>query len=147
MPNLVRLVYVSEATLAFSPNDLSALLQHARERNAARGLTGLLLHAGGNFIQVLEGTADAVAERYDVIAEDLRHRRVSRVLCEVTTDRLFGQWTMGLLGTDALSPLDRTQLRQVVQHADDPTAATDRTQVHKLLLNFSRQMAAATKAA
>ncbi len=147
MLKLVRLVYISEATRPFTPEELATLLRRSQENNAARGLSGLLLHAGGNFIQVLEGTAEAVTERYDVIAADVRHRRVSRILCEVTTTRLFGRWTMGSIHADAISRLDRVQLRQVVRSADGPTGAVDRTQVHTLLQNFSRQMSASAQAA
>lgn len=147
MPNLVRLVYVSEATVKFTEAEFAALLKTSQANNAVRGVTGILLFAAGNFIQVLEGPADAVQERYDVIATDPRHRRVSRLLCEATTDRLFGQWSMGWVPAERVSPLDRLELRRLVQWADDPTQPTDRTQVHNLLRNFADQMARSAKAA
>ena len=142
MSNLVRVVYVSEAVVAFSPADLSALLRKSQANNANRGLTGILLSAGGHFMQVLEGPADAVVERLDVISADPRHRRVHRFLCEPTTARLFGRWTMGLLNVDGATTVDRAELRSVIERAGDPNQPTDRTQVHKLLANFHRQMAA-----
>ena len=148
MANLVRLVYVSEAFVPFSPADLAALLATSRRNNAARGLSGLLLAAGGHFMQVLEGTPDAVAERFTVIAADPRHRRVHRILCEPTADRLFGQWTMALFdpATAAGPTFDRHQLRRLVERPDDATLSTNRTQVHKLLQNFHAQLTAAKAA-
>ena len=143
MSNLIRLVYVSEAAGPVSQVDLAALLKQSQRNNAARGLSGLLLFAGGHFMQVLEGPAGAVTERLDVIAADPRHRRVHRLLCEVATARLFGRWTMGSLNVDAVSPLDRLQIHELVKWAPDPTVATNRTQVHKLLHNFSQQLAKA----
>ena len=148
MANLVRLVYVSEAVIPFSPADLTALLAVSRRNNAARGLSGLLLAAGGHFMQVLEGTPDAVDERFAVIAADPRHGHVHRVLCEATTGRLFGQWSMALLdpGTAAARTFDRQQLRPLVERPDDATVSTNRTQVHKLLQNFHAQLTAAKAA-
>ena len=142
MPNLVRIVYVSEAVVPFGPAELAALIRTSQRNNSARGLTGLLLHAGGQFIQALEGPADAVSERLDVITADPRHRRVHRFLCEVGTDRLFGKWAMGLLNGDAAASLDRARLRGVIDRAAEPTGV-DRTQVHKLLTDFRDQLAAA----
>ncbi len=147
MPNLIRLVYVSEAAQPFSPADLTALLQKSQRNNAARGLTGLLLFAGGHFMQVLEGRADVVSERLAVISADPRHRDVHQLFCEVATDRLFGRWTMGTLSVDAVAQFDRAQVRRLIEWPDDPSIPTDRTQIHKLLLNFSNQLATATRAA
>jgi hypothetical protein len=146
MSNIVRLVYVSEAAVPFSKPDLAALLRKSQQNNASRGLTGLLLFAGGHFMQVLEGHIDAVTARFELISEDPRHRRVHRLLCEGATDRLFGRWTMGSLNADVVSPLDRAQLRQLIEWTPDQAAVTDRTQVHKLLQNFSNQLAMAKAA-
>ena len=147
MSNLIRLVYVSEAVGPVSKADLAGLLAVAQRNNAARGLSGLLLFGGGHFMQVLEGTAEAVAERYDVIAADPRHRRVNRMLAEVTSARLFDRWTMGWLDLNAATAFDRGQVRGLIDRSVDPTVPTDRTQVHKLLTNFRDQMAAAAAAA
>ena len=146
MPNLVRLVYVSEAAVPFSQPDLVALLRKAQQNNASRALTGLLLFASGHFMQVLEGPVEAVTSRFEVISADPRHRRVHRLLCEGATDRLFGRWTMGLLNPDGVSALDRAQLRQLIDWTPEQAAATGRTQIHKLLQNFSHQLTTAKAA-
>ena len=148
MAELIRLLYVSQAVKPISPAELAALLQKSQQNNNARGLTGLLLSAGDHFMQVLEGTSDAVTERLTVIAADPRHCNVRRVLCEATTERLFGKWTMASLAADRTTPLDRQQLRQLIERPADATVATNRTQVHKLLQNFRDQLSnAAAKAA
>ncbi len=147
MPNLVRLVYVSEASVPFTDGDLATLLRKSQRNNAGRGVTGVLLYAGGHFMQVLEGPADAVTERLAVIGADPRHRNVHQLFCEVATTRLFARWTMGTLSVDAVAPFDRAQVRRLIEWPEDPTLASDRTQVHKLLQNFSHQMATAKLAA
>ena len=59
---MIHLVYVSSATGKLGETDLLDLLEHSRRRNRALDLTGMLLYAGGNFFQVLEGEEKDVDE-------------------------------------------------------------------------------------
>lgn len=52
---LFQLLYLSRATPAWTTDQLDALLAHAQRRNVQDGLTGLLLHGRGHFVQLLEG--------------------------------------------------------------------------------------------
>jgi hypothetical protein len=52
---LVSLVYVSVARELMSDEDLKAILEVARRKNAERNITGMLLYRSGYFIQALEG--------------------------------------------------------------------------------------------
>jgi hypothetical protein len=45
-----------------------------RANNTLLGITGLLLHIDGGFLQILEGDERAVRELYSRIAADRRHR-------------------------------------------------------------------------
>ncbi|WP_022906673.1 BLUF domain-containing protein, partial [Curtobacterium sp. B18] len=47
---LQSLVYMSSATEPFDDDALEDVLAHARERNTADGLTGLLVHRNGRFM-------------------------------------------------------------------------------------------------
>ena len=58
--SLCCLVYASSAVDMFSMEELVCLLERWRPKNAALGVTGMLLYKGGNLIQALEGEADAV---------------------------------------------------------------------------------------
>ena len=69
-----RMIYCSQATFDFSPEELISLLELAREKNQASGLTGMLLYSSQSFLQVLEGDATALAE--DLSAD--RRRPASR---------------------------------------------------------------------
>ena len=100
------IVYVSQAAKAFSTDDLAGLLTHSRERNAADGITGLLVYRyntdfkRGNFLQVLEGTDDALDDVWRRISGDPRHHTII-VLDEGKSDaRMFGDWSMGFRNVD-----------------------------------------------
>ena len=100
------IVYVSQAAKAFSTDDLAGLLTHSRERNSADGVTGLLVYRyntdfkRGNFLQVLEGTDDALDDVWRRISGDPRHHTII-VLDEGESDvRMFGDWSMGFRNVD-----------------------------------------------
>jgi len=88
-------VYVSRSSYPFTDDDLANLLMTSRSNNARLGITGMLLHREGRFIQVLEGPEEAVRERLAVIARDPRHTAVHTIVDELVEDRLFPAWTMG----------------------------------------------------
>lgn len=92
---LVRCVYASRATARFSESDLPALLAQAREANAGRDVTGMLLFIEGNFFQVLEGRSETVEALFEHICRDDRHTRVTRIIFEPIAERDFAEWTMG----------------------------------------------------
>jgi hypothetical protein len=48
------LAYISRARRALDPHELGDLLDDARRFNAEHGLTGVLLHDHGMFLQLLE---------------------------------------------------------------------------------------------
>ena len=90
-----QLIYVSSAVSAMSEEELEALLDKARARNASRDLTGVLLYAGGNFIQVLEGDEQDVDEVFANILGDSRHEGCIVVRDEPIASRRFPDWSMG----------------------------------------------------
>jgi hypothetical protein len=92
---MISLTYLSTATDAFSIDELEQLLGASREANHARGLTGMLLYAGGHFIQTLEGPESVVDATYEEIARDPRHRDVFVALRETIESRVFPDWSMG----------------------------------------------------
>ncbi|WP_299052116.1 BLUF domain-containing protein [uncultured Nocardioides sp.] len=89
------LTYVSTAAAPFRLSALHDLMVSSRARNASLDVTGMLLYAGGRFIQTLEGPADAVDGLFERIAADPRHRRVVRTLHDDVVERSFPDWSMG----------------------------------------------------
>ena len=92
---LIHCVYASAAGRDFETQELSELLEVARENNAKLGLTGMLLYAEGSFFQALEGQADVVDALYAKIERDPRHNQVTLIIREPIPKRNFDDWTMG----------------------------------------------------
>jgi hypothetical protein len=98
---LYRLVYRSESAADLSAAEISTLVRRAAEANGRLGVTGALLHADGQFIQALEGPADAVEALFERICADLRHRRVQLLEWVPVSDRSFAAWGMLEVEADA----------------------------------------------
>jgi len=92
---LIQRIYTSAARGDLKAEELVELLQGARERNADRGVSGMLLYAEGSFFQVLEGEADAVDSLYAKIELDQRHDQMTLIIREPIPKRSFDDWTMG----------------------------------------------------
>lgn len=98
---LYRLVYQSSAVVPFQGEDLTNILRHSRSRNAALGLTGLLLYNNGEILQVLEGPHKQVRSRFARIERDVRHRSVVKLACGPVQYRHFAHWALGFQALDA----------------------------------------------
>jgi len=90
-----QLLYSSVSTGELAETELLELLEHCRGKNADRGITGLLLHDGRRFVQVLEGEQGSVDALYEKISRDPRHRLVNVLFERVIEERSFEQWGMG----------------------------------------------------
>ncbi len=101
---MISLIYGSAATQNMTEADLVALLQHAREKNQRMNITGMLLYANGNFLQVLEGDEARVNALMSTIARDPRHRNVMVYARRAITEREFGGWEMGFLDVGGDNP-------------------------------------------
>jgi len=86
---------------------LLALLQQSRATNAECGVTGILLHEGGNFLQVLEGPESAVVHIFTRIVADARHHKPVKIIQEPIARRSFSNWTM------AFEDVDRDELSSI----------------------------------
>ncbi len=95
MPTLMHLIYSSAATQTLSNESLAELLSKARRKNATLGVTGMLLHVDGSFLQVLEGEADALDTMFRTIAADPRHTQIVTIIREPIPRRAFSDWSMG----------------------------------------------------
>lgn len=94
MTGVFQLTYISTAREGVSIAECEAILAEARDRNAGHDVTGLLLFNSRRFVQVLEGTEDAVKGIYALIQRDPRHHGLVIVGEEYVTERQFGQWAM-----------------------------------------------------
>jgi hypothetical protein len=53
--SLHQIIYTSHSLVPMTGDELLELLDQSRRDNAAVGITGLLLHADGSFMQTIEG--------------------------------------------------------------------------------------------
>ena len=92
--SVFQLIYVSSARRLMDGSALCDLLAQSREKNERLGVTGLLIYAGGNFMQALEGDEGCVRDLYNTIRDDDRHKDVQLVLTGGTRRRDFDRWSM-----------------------------------------------------
>jgi hypothetical protein len=90
-----QLLYVSHAVQELAPGALNDILVAARANNALLGITGLMLHIDGGFLQMLEGDERAVRDLYNRIAMDRRHQDPRIMLDREIPCRVFADWSMG----------------------------------------------------
>lgn len=134
---LYHLLYQSQALATFSLPELLKLLQPSRAYNAARGITGLLLHApNGQFLQLLEGEKGAVKHLYyHRIAADPRHEHLV-VLSEGPSGTLmFADWNMSFrAGSQLVLPGYLAPSAAYFQVSNLPHAPPE---LKRLLLDFT----------
>ncbi len=137
---MITLVYVSAARRLFSPEKLSELLAISRRNNEAKGLTGMLLYADGNFMQALEGEAEIVDAVTAKIERDPRHHAMNRLIRMPITERQFGHWSMALRQLDDLPEADRLSCEALVSAKLDGKQSDTPSVALKLLQSFRQSM-------
>ena len=101
------MAYLSSATKTPTGADLEAILTASRRNNAKRGVTGMLCHYDGSFLQFLEGEDADVEAIFGVIAADPRHSGLVRLYSRPIDARLFANWSMALARPGELDPEQR----------------------------------------
>jgi hypothetical protein len=92
---MIRVTYVSREAPGLTSDKLLALVSQCHRNNPDKGLTGMLLHGNGTFLQVLEGDDHVVDTLIGAIAADPRHIDMKIVRREPVTRRQFADWSMG----------------------------------------------------
>ena len=103
---LVRLLYASKAATAVDQEELDAILRQSKANNAKSGVSGALClcRTGGVFLQVLEGSREAVNALYAKLIVDGRHTNVTLLSYHEIRERRFSGWTMGQVNMARLNP-------------------------------------------
>lgn len=134
---LLCLVYISRATAPMGDAELLTLLRQSRANNEREGITGLLLHRGGRFMQALEGPHAAIHTLYRRIGMDGRHSHVTTVVKFTTEGRAFGGWSMGFAHVDRIPEGDRAGFSPFLEQEFDPALWQDKPhQAVRLLKAF-----------
>lgn len=134
---LVSVVYVSSAVNELTPEELVVMLPKIRRRNHERGITGLLLYRGGNFLQVIEGPPHAVDELLENLKKDRRHKGMIVMMRQPIQQREFGEWQMAFRN---VTDKDLRSMEGYSNFLELPFASPEfkakPSQAHKLLLKF-----------
>ena len=94
---MIRLLYISNAAPTISGQQLQDILASARRNNPAKNITGVLVHGGGLFMQVLEGPEKEVLRQYVKILDDPRHSDARIIHVSPANNRLFDKWSWEVL--------------------------------------------------
>ena len=101
---LVRCLYASRGAKLLTAGVLDQILDQSRAKNPGRGITGLLCYRDDIFVQVIEGGRDAVAELFNTIVCDDRHKDVCLLAFDEIGERRFSNWTMGRINIESINP-------------------------------------------
>ena len=89
---MYRLIYHSLAGDGLRWRDIDEVRLVSSRNNEASGVTGILLHDGRRFMQVLEGEYRVVIALFAVISADTRHSHISIVSRGMVEGRAFRDW-------------------------------------------------------
>jgi hypothetical protein len=132
---LFALIYRSQASRAVHEVTLTSLVRKARLYNQGARLTGMLLYAKGQFLQLLEGPEPALSDMYARINDDPRHYDVTTLAYGPIELRSFGRWPM------AYASVDVAFLERVAQCLPQPgvgLTAAPCPEVAQLLREFAK---------
>ncbi|MBS0561650.1 MAG: BLUF domain-containing protein [Proteobacteria bacterium] len=90
---LLQLIYTSRP-FGFDEGTLDDILVSARRHNARNGLTGALICRADLYMQMLEGSREAVTATFRRILQDDRHLEVALIWAGAAKARLFPDWAM-----------------------------------------------------
>jgi hypothetical protein len=111
---VATLTYRSRAATSLDLSAMRGLLTHAKARNRALGVTGLLLFAEDSYFQWLEGPRESLDTVWTAVRDDPRHDGVELIGRHRASRRMFGGWDMRFVSRGgALSALtDRDDTRR-----------------------------------
>lgn len=115
---LVRLLYASHARAPLDPATVDAILDTSLEQNPRHGITGVLCHGNGVYLQALEGSREAVSRLFLNIGQDKRHHDVTLLHYEEIAERAFSGWSMGRVNAGKINAA--TLLKYSAQGELDP---------------------------
>ncbi|MDB4931527.1 MAG: hypothetical protein JWM10_4011 [Myxococcaceae bacterium] len=137
---LVFLVYGSASLGPLDDRALQDLLRECRDKNARRGVTGLLLYRDENFLQVLEGPPDVVRPLYARICADGRHRGCVTFAEGALGERMFPEWSMAFRRAAHLTAEDRAAIDGWVAEAPRTAGGRPARVVETLVAVFQNIM-------
>ncbi len=138
---MFTVVYVSTAAESFKEEELEKILEVSRRKNAALGITGLLLYKDGTFMQFLEGPKEPVLKLLSVIRDDPRHHSMIVISQEEHREREFESWSMAferLYPKEEPAPAGFTDVWELPFSCDE--YLSEPTRAMEFLLSFKERV-------
>ena len=130
---MIRLLYTS--TSHVQKNDpaqpLVQILDASTRNNHAANITGLLMHGGGMFMQVLEGADSEVFRLYVRLLDDPRHTDCNVILVTPIEKRMFPGWSMAAMN---VPDVEFQQLQEILSHRYETVETKLFSKVMKLFM-------------
>jgi hypothetical protein len=126
---LSQYLYISTAP-TLGREEVDAILDTSARNNPARGITGLLLFNGRNFLQLLEGEDSEIASLMDRINGDARHSGVSVLDRRAIEARTCPDWAMKRVLIAESIASRREMLESDLPQGLDP-------ELRKMIVNFA----------
>ena len=121
-------MYISTAP-SLVREDVDVILTSSQRNNAARGVTGLLLYNGRNFLQLLEGDESELVSLMVKISHDPRHTGISMIDRKMVDERVCPNWAMRRVVI-----AEGVQKRRELLEAELPDGLDSQTR--KIITNF-----------
>jgi len=138
---LISAVYVSSAHSAMTDQELAKLLEVSRENNKKRGITGMLLYRGGDFMQVIEGPAASIEALLKSLARDTRHTGMIILKKTVIPERQFSEWQMAFRDLDGADVKNMEGYSPFMKWSFQGSEFKDKPNLcYKLLLQFKERL-------
>ena len=94
---LKTLTYTSWARAGLRPDEVDTILSSAKINNPLDGITGVLIFNGTAFMQILEGSEEAIDGLTSRLVSDPRHSNMSIRDRRLIEKRSFPNWSMAYL--------------------------------------------------
>jgi hypothetical protein len=133
---LKTLTYTSRARLDLGDEDLAAIHETARHLNALDGISGLLLFDGSRFLQIVEGSEDAIDNLVERLRMDPRHSAFEVRDERPVERRSFEGWSMEMVRVSAGFRAAREEIAPILPDGMAPP-------VRDLVLRMSQELASA----
>ena len=104
--DLIRIIFVSQATRALAQEDWADIEARSHRNNLELGLTGLLAAQGCFFYGLLEGPRRRLLARMEVIVADDRHHSLRILSEERISLRRFANWSFARLPEESIRHLN-----------------------------------------
>ena len=122
-------LYISTAP-SLTREDVESILGSSQRNNPARGVTGLLLYNGRNFLQLLEGEEAELVTLMVKIGHDPRHTGISMISRRMVEERACPDWAMRRVMIADSVEKRREQLEAELPDGLDP-------ETRKIVTNFA----------